>query len=534
MAFTVIQSGATLKMLSDSGVLTALTLPTGVTLRTDVPPRWAQSDRYTVLVNTPDQPLIIDGLGVVRLLCPRPPRIAAVVSAVAGGGLTGTYDRLRYTFLTRDTDGNVISESDYSPASGSASPAAQYLKAAGLDLSPDQITGRRVYRPVSNGTVLFQWVDVDGNTLTEVRDDLSDAGLALVASPILGTPPHLTHIASFRGRLFGVGSEDVDHLRYTEAGLRYSWPADNLFEVPIVGEDEIGVTGFLMRREALGVGRANRLAQVTGTGTEDADSGTIDLDLVNVTNEVGITSQESVDVWRDTGYFLWQDGVYTWGPQGVECVSDGTLDGRGQVRSWFATDDYFDRSRFPEAFGHIDTIRGKYRLYLYDPDGVLYWVEFDVKDRTWWGPHKTDLFVPSCTFNFKTDDQVRIPLVGGTNGHVYKEQVTRTDGTSTAIDFAIIGKRHDNELPDLDKYFGKLSVFGRAQSAGKVTVLSRTGELNATLTKTQYYDMRKSRHRLERLGNGKHTQLEFRHATAGQTVELFGYEVDDVHEIGQR
>lgn len=534
MPFTVIQSGATLQMMNDAGEFTQLTLPTGVTLRTDVPPRWAIFDRYTILVNTPDQPLIIDATGTVRLLCPRPPRTGAVMSGVAGGTLSGTYNGVRYTFITQDAEGNLISESDFSPAGGpEVTLANEFLKVANLDTSPDAITGRRIYRPTTNGSTLFQWFDVDGNVLTEAQDDLSDAGLSLVAAPVLGTPPYLSHISTFRGRIFGAGPDDLDHVRYTEAGIRYAWPADNVLEIPVVGSDDVGITGFLQRREALGVGRQNQLVQITGTGAEDPTDGTIDFDVVIVSKELGITSQESVDVYRDIGYFLWQDGVYEWGPEGIVCISDGQ-NGKGQVRSWFASDDYFDRDRFDEAFGHVDPIRHKYRLFLYDAEGAIWWVEFDLKDRTWWGPHKTGLFTPKSAFLVQTSELLRVPMIGGTNGKVYKEQATRTDGASTAIEFDVIGKRHDMDEPDVDKYFGEITIFGRQQASGLVHVVSTVGELEATLTKTQYYDMTKNRHSLGRLGVGKHCQIRLMHGVVGEKVELFGYEIPDVHQIGRR
>jgi hypothetical protein len=533
MSFTVIQSGATLQLMNESGDLTPLTLPTGVTLRSNTPPRWTVFDRYAILVNTPDQPLIIDGTGTIRLLSPRAPRTAPVLSGVAGGALSGTYAGVRYTFITQDADGNIISESDYSPASSSVTIVTNFLKAANLDLSGDAITGRRLYRPTSGGATLFQWLDLDGNVLTEVQDDTPDASLSIVGAPTLGTPPYLSHIASFRGRLFGAGPDDLDHVRYTEAGIRYAWPADNVLEIPVIGSDDIGVNGFLQRRDALGVGRINQLVQITGTGAEDATSGSIDLDVVIVSKELGIVSQESIDVYRDVGYFLWLDGVYSWGPDGIQCLSDGA-NGIGQVRSWFASDSYFDRSRFREAFGHVDPVRNKYRLYLYAPDGTVYWVEFDLHERTWWGPHKTDLFAPSSAFFVEISRQ-KLAMVGGTDGNVYRETPTRTDGESTPIAFDVVGKRHDLGAPDLDKYFGQLSVFGEAQATGGLLIVdSRTGALEATLAKRQYYQMEQSRQGLGRLGVGKHAQLEFTHATAGEKVGLFGYEVDDVHLVGRR
>jgi len=63
-----------------------------------------------------------------------------------------------------------------------------------------------------------------------------------------------------------------------------------------------------------------------------------------------VSSQESVAVYRDVAYFLWEDGVYQWGDDGLICLSDG------RVRSWFATDSYFNRKRFQYAFGGVDPL----------------------------------------------------------------------------------------------------------------------------------------------------------------------------------
>lgn len=533
MAFSVVQAGTALKMVSASGVVSSLTLPTGVTLRTNVPPRWAVFDRYVVLVNTPSQPLIIDGFGTVRLLCPRPPRLAPILTGPNAGTLSGTYAGVRYTFLTTDVDGNIISESDMSPASNSVTIATKKLLASGLDLSPDQISARRLYRPTTDGAVLFQWVDLDGNTLTSVQDDLSDAGLALTASPMLGTPPHLTHVAEFRGRLFGASDDAVDSLRYSEAESRYAWPDDNEFIVQPAGSDLFGITGLIGRRDALGVGRANQLLHLTGTGAEDSE-GNVDFDLVILSKQLGVKSQESVAVYRDTAYFLWEDGVYSWGSDGLQCLSDGSPDGRGNVRSWFTTDSYFDRGAFTSAFAIVDPVRYKYRLFLDDPDGNKRWVEFDLKDRTWWGPHKTGAFTPKSAFVVTDSNDTELSVIGSEEGSIYQEQETRTDGTATAIEFDIITKKHDLGEPTLDKYWGQLALFGDAQPAGHLICTSRAGELNATENHTQYYNMTQTRQQVGRLGEGKHVELEFTHATVGQQIQLFGYEIADCHVIGKR
>lgn len=532
MAFSIIQAGNTLQKLDALGNLTTLVLPTGVTLRTDVPPRWAIYQRSVVLVNTPSQPLTIDSLGIVRLLTPKPPRLRPVLSGVGSSTLTGTY-RAKDTFVTLDTFGNILSESDYSPISASVAISAKFLQAATVDVSPDTITLRRLYRTTDNGATYFQWVDLDGNILTSIQDNLSDAGLSIVSAPVLGTPPRLTSIAEFRGRLFGVGDLDIDHLRYTEAGIRYAWPEDNLLEIPAVGSDSYGVVALLPRREALGCGRRNTLAQVTGTGAENGTD--TDFNVVILSRELGIESQESVQIFRDAAYFLWKDGVYRWGPTGITCVSDGTAAGKGNVRTWFTTDDYFNRDMFPHAFAQIDVDHPHYRLFLASAGSTVIdsWVDFDIDEGTWWGPHSTDLFAPTAAFSRTNAANRSLPVIGSAFS-VFADQVTRTDGVNTAITFDAVGKRHDMMLPDSDKYFGEISLHGEVQPAGSLNVITRAGDLAQTRTITQYWDMRKSRQRLGRLGSGRHAQVELVNAEVGVDLEIYGYEVDPVYLMGRR
>ncbi len=534
MSISVIQAGDTLQLMDNLGGLTTLTLPTGITLRADVPPRWDVFGRYVILVNTPSEPLTIDASGTVRLLTPKPPRIAPVLTGPNAGGLTGTY-RSQMTFVITDAIGNIISESDYSPFSNAVTVAAKSILASNLDISPDQISARRLYRTADNGAVYFQWVDLDGNVITSVQDDLSDAGLSLVGAPILGTPPRLTLIADFRGRLWGVGDVDIDHVRYTEAGIQYAWPADNLIEIPSVGSDEFGIVAFIPRREALGVARGNTLVQITGSGAEDENTGDIDFDVVILSKECGVKSQESVRVFRDVAYFLWKDGVYAWSSEGIRCISDGTPEGKGNVRSWFVTDDYFNRASFSQAFAHINSEHPYYRLFLASAgsDNIDSWVDYDINDGTWWGPHSTDEFLPTCAFNRTDENDKDIPVIGSDDS-VYNNQDTRTDGDATAISCSAIGKRHALGEPDQEKYFGQISLFGKAFSDGQLSVISRTGNLNETQTLTQYYDMTRNRQRLGRLGHGKHTQIELANAQVGQDVEVFGYEIADVNIVGRR
>lgn len=556
MAFTIFQAGDSLYLANVNGQQTPVVLPEHVTLRTDVPPRFLVSGNYLIVVNTPSMPLLIDGTGTARLLAPRAPRLGPILSGVAGGTLSGTYSGVRYTFVVIDEFGNLLSESDYSPASNSVTITTDFLKAANLDISPDEISGRRIYRPTTDGAVLFQWIDLDGNVLTEVQDDLSDAGLSLFASPTLGSPPYLTHIAEFRGRLFGVDGVFTDNLRYTEAGFRYSWPSDNIIPIQPVGGDEVGITALMSRRDALGVARQNQLWQITGSGTEV--DGVADLEPVRLSEILGTVSQESVVVYRDTAYFLWFDGVYQWNSEGIRCISDGQGP-KGNVRSWFATDDFFDRTTYNRAFAAIDPLRNVYKLALDTPDGEKRWVEYDLVNGTWWGPHKTLAFTPTSMFPVRTsdDEDVDPPAMGASDGQIYIEQTTRTDeahaGTQYGIEFDVIGKRHDGGAPDLTKVFGELSLYGRAQPAvaGTLEVTSTVGELNAgedennpqinsptdplprTITE-QTADLSKTRNGLGRLGQGIHAQLEFVNDEADKDVELFGYDITNVIPVGRR
>lgn len=540
MPYTVIQSGTTLKFVDTAGAVSALTLPGGISLSADVPPRFALYGNYVVLVNSPTRPLTIDGTGTVRPLTPAAPTTAPVVAAGAAGGLSGTYGGLRYTFVIKDAIGNVIAESDFSPASNSVTIAGKLLAVSAVGTSAENITARRLYRPTNGGSVLYPWIDIDGNTITTVSDDLADAGLSLVPAPILGTPPRLLTIAEFRGRLFGIGDIDHDNLRYTEAGIPYAWPEDNILAIPSVGSDNYGVVATIPRRDALGVGRRNTLVQITGTGTEDS-AGIPDFDVVILSKECGVESQESVCVFRDVAYFLWKDGVYSWGPSGIACVSNGRRDmygqvtGLGQVRSWFTTNSYFNRDMFPYAFAVIDVEREVYKLFLASAGSntIDRWIEYNLSDGTWWGPHKTDLFNPVSAFTLVNVANRSLPMIGGSNAF-YQEQSTRTDGSSTAISLDVLGKRFSMGVPDSDKFFGEISILGRPQTSGKLSIISRTGTLDATRTLTQYYDQTLARQRLGRLGVGKHSQIEFTQADAGVDVEIMGYHIDPVTLIGRR
>lgn len=511
--------------MDTSGTLTTLTLPTGVTLNSALKPRFAIFGRYVVMTNSCSRPITIDGDLAVRVLTPSPPINKPALAASAGGALTGTYTGVKQTFIIKDPTGNIIAESDYGPAAtDTAAPAAQYLTASNLSLCPDSISGTRLYRPTTGGSgaTLFKWVDLDGNTQTSISDDTPDAGISLVAAPTLGSAPDMTLICEWRGRLWGVARGKVDNVRYTESGSMYAWGSANDLPIPRLGSDYRGVTAFIPRREALGVGRRNVFQQITGTTSTD-------FRVVKLSENLGVESQESVAIFKDTAFWLWKDGVYQWDNDGIRCISDG------KVRSWFTTDTYFNRGQFSNSFAQIDPVSNKYRLFLASVGSstIDRWVEYDIIDKTWWGPHRTSAFNPTATIVLTDSSDTMVAVVASSSGFIWQNQDTRTDNTSTAISSSFSSKFHDAGTPDIEKYWGELSVLGKPQTAGSITITPIVGYTNTASGTPITYDMTLGRQRLSRLGIGKLCQLTFAHATAGQNIDLYGYEVD-LHEIGRR
>jgi hypothetical protein len=527
MAYTIAQAGSTLKLIDESGVATSLTLPTGITLQTDRPARFARFGRYITLVNTPNRPLSIDELGKVRVLVPFAPGTEHTITGANAGNLTGSY-RSKQTFLILDTLGNVIAESDFGPAQATAvSVTSKTLTLSNLNISPDDINASRIYRTVNGGSVYFLWRTLDGNTQTTVEDeDLADLALSIFAAPTLGTPPDLYLCTEWRGRLWGVGRTAIDDLRYTEAGTMYAWPTSNTATIPKPGTDSRGVTALIARREMLVVGRRDLIKGITGTNNRD-------FRVVDVSDQTGIESNESVAVWKEDVFFLGKQGVYKLGASGVECISDG------KTRSWFTTDDYFNRARFQNTFGYIDPVRLKYRLHLAAVGSSTEdrWIEYDLTDGTWWGPHKTDDFTPTCGVAVSDSGDKMIPMIGSSGGYLAKEQSTATDTVegSHGIAFDVITPYDPQGSALSEKFWGGLHVAGKAQTAGTVQITPYVGTFAAAAKLAMNYVMSDGLQKVcKALGVGALLKLRFQHSTAGEPVELYGYEIDDVHELGQR
>jgi hypothetical protein len=89
------------------------------------------------------------------------------------------------------------------------------------------------------------------------------------------------------------------------------------------------------------------------------------------------------------------------------------------------------------------------------------------------------------------------------------------------------------QTPDIQKYFGELSLISKIQAAGTLSVIPYVGGLDASAGATISADLTLGRQRLRRLGIGRFVKLNFQHSTAGQDVELYGYELP-FHEVGRR
>lgn len=516
MPFTLVQAGTTLYSVNTDGGRTALTLPSGVTLSDQRVPRFARFNRYALLFNTPTVPLSIDSSGVVRVLTPKTPGGAPVLSAQNGGTLTGTYTA-RYTYRVLDASGNLISESDYSPISNSQAVTSQFLRADNVTTSSEDITERRLYRTTTLGATYFPWLSLDGNVNTSIVGDDPDSALGTVAAPSRGAAPDLTLGVEWKARVWGVDRKDIDNLRYTEANTMYAWATANSIPIPRIGQDSYGITALIPRRNALGIGRLKGLSQITGTLPANFAP-------IGLKEECGVMTQESVVVYNDSAYFLWRDGVYRWNDDGVVCVSDA-----GNVRSWFATDTFFNRAMFQRAFAVLDVDASSYILFLASAGSTKIdrWVSYDFSTGSWWGPHKTDAFNPSSAFLVRGSNAQPYNMVGCREGYLSLDTDTKSDWGILPIPVDAIGRDHNANEPDLEKVWGQMTMHGPKQAAGSLIITPSVGDVdNLAATAPLSYDMTKGRQHIQgNVGFGQIARLRFQHQTINQDVLVYGYEL---------
>lgn len=527
---TLVQSGIELFAVAEDGSSTELTVPSTVTITEDRPPRFEVNGVYAVLTNTPTEPLIVDDAGIVMFLSPIAPTVAPTVAVGAAGALTGTY-YVKYTYVIRTLDGVTVAESGYSPTSAAVVLTADKLAVSALDtldglttvIDPRYEIIRRLYRTTNGTLTFFQWGEVEDNTTTTFEDDATDASLSAIAAPVLGTAPFLSNIASFRDRLFGVNdSENREMLLYSEAGRRWAWPSDNFFPVPQrKGDSQSGITSLMPRREALGIAKSGMLLQLTGTDDDD-------FRIVVLSTTIGALNQESVASYRDDVFFLAFDGVYRWGESGLTCVSDG------RVRSWFTTDDYFNRSLFDEAFAKVEPISKSYRLYLAAAGSTTIdtWIELNLETFTWWGPHRSDAYVFSSTLTLAST----VPLIGGgtTDGFISVETADRSDDEDTAIETEAIMAPIKAVDPPETAYWGMLNPEVAPQAAGTLSIYPTVGEPDDAEDTVFSHDITTASISLGRLGYGRYMFLRFYHNTISQVLQILGFEVNPLNIVGNR
>jgi hypothetical protein len=531
MAYTVFQAGSTLYGMNSQGAITVLTLPTGVTLDSVKRPRFAVMGNFAIMVNSPSRPITIDANLRVRVLTPNPPSSAITLSGVTTGTLSGTFGA-RQTYVVFDADGALIGESDFGPDATAVTITTKLLRAQGLTPSADSVNASRLYRTTTGTSTYFQWIDLEGNVQTEIRDDLSDAALDAIAAPDLGTPPDLSLVAEFKGRLFGIARDDVNHIRFSDIERPWAWPADFSEPMPRLGSDNRGCTGFVRRRDALGLGRSNGLYQLTGTSDDD-------FRIVNVSENCGVESPDSVAVYRDVAFFVWKDGVYQWDVNGITNVCEG------KIQRWFTRNGTFNLSRLQYSFATIDPLRKRYKLFLASAGSAFEncWIEYDFVNKTWWGPHTSYALNPTSAFTFSTDGGLTIPMIGASDGKARIERKRATDDDATAIDFDVVTSRQDMQDPVSQKYFGEVMVATKPGPRGTLLVYATSGDTDSVrFSKEAAFNdeppfetaLTAGHHRLGRVGLGQACKFRFRNNEADTDVNLRGYEVSPVHIVGDR
>jgi hypothetical protein len=515
--FYLAQAGTSLYRLDATGAATLLTPPADVLLDASRRARFAVLNRQVVIVNSPSDNLWVDPQGTVRRLTMKPPATPVVLAAGAAGTLNGSYIAA-CSFVVRDVQTRrVLAESPMGPISA-ASPtlANQVLSVTQVPLAAESIESRRLYRTSSGpGDTYFRWIDLDQNEQTTLIDGVSDESLDLFAAPTdLGASPRFELIVEWKDRLWAKPMNEIDSVYYTGVGKFYGWPWSQRLAVKPLGGDERGVTGFMARRDELAIGRLDRIYKVVGTSPTNYE-------LPKLIEGVGIVAPDSVNVRNDIARWLAKDGVYEWGPNGVTCIS------KERVHPWFATDTYFNRSEFPNAIGRYNPRFNTYELLLAAAGSSVLdrWVSYDLDRKIWLGPHRTAVCTPTATGLVLDENDLDVPMIGASDGHLYRMNQTGASDGASAIDYDVI-LRHAQD-PDVQKVFGELSLLTRptAGTAGRLTITPYVGPIDPPAQAPFTHELAHERETHRHLGVGRVLKLRFRQNVAGQACEILGYEI---------
>jgi len=523
MAYTLISTTSVLTSISADGTTSAITLPSQITA-TGGRLRGAVLNRLALLVNAFSSAIFVDLTNTAYPAQLATPGVAPTL-ATSGTGYSGTV-RAKVQFLIKDIFGNVIGASELSPASSSLRCTNQGIAYSKIAVSPNPaVNARRIYRTATNGTAFFWDFDIDDNTTTTNTNSHSDATLDLTAvdsGDYAACPGGLDNVVAHDGRAWGRSSANPDTLYGSAVDDVTNWPL--ILPIYPVGEEKTGISGLANRRDDLVVLKRKVIRKLVGNSEATYA-------IVNIAEGVGCIAPDSVVVIRNNMYWLDFDGVWMLGDEDKPTsLTDDT------VKPWFTSDTYFNRAKFQTAFAQFDPRKHSYDLFLTSAGSTTIdrYVSLDLLTGKWFGPHKLAAFTPSCAaVTFDTSGNPRMVL-GGTDGVLYAALADNfSDKASTAIDFDLFGKFHSGQNPDYTHLWMQPTIMTKKESAGTLTVTPYVGQLDASAGTAQSHDLTKERERLARLGVGRLCQLRFQQATAGQGVEVYGYELPLV-TLGRR
>jgi len=529
MAFYILHAGTSLQKASPAGTLTNITLPSGVTVTDARPARFAVLSNTIVAVNATSVNIAIDPSDLsTRVLNITGPSTAPTIVGGSSGQLNGEY-RVGFTYAIKDGD-TILTESPMSTLSDPITVANKQIDVTGVTTSGTSgVNARLIYMTTAGGAVLFKVEEIANNTGTTVTIDTSDFDIALLPfAEDKGNPPgvdstdRLRLITSWKDRLFASPNINPDYVYVSGNREVYSWAESRRFTVKTEGEDATGVTAFMARRDELVIAKRRKLWKLIGDSPDNFEQ-------ILIADGFGAVNQDASIVVKDTCFFLGEDGFYEYGPNGVQRLS------RDKVQPWFTTDDYFNRSMFTSAFAKYNQLYDKIELHLAaaGSSNVDRWVEFDLKQREWFGPHKTDAFTPTCGGAMDDSNGFSTPVIGSSAGYIYRQNQSTCADDGTAIDMDVITKFHNANAPDIEHQWGELSVLSKVEDAGTLEIVPTIGGLDADPQDSIYHDLTTGRERLPRLGPGRLLQLRFKNSENNQSVTIFGYEIP-FFELGRR
>lgn len=476
--FTIAQAGDSYKILDETGaVYTTLVLPTGVTIDTSRRSQFHMLANKLIITDAPSVNLWVDPMDFsVRPLGIFAPATPPTIAVGGGTGLSGVV-YAAYSYIV-EINGVVVQESPLSPLSLPLTLADDDIDWSNLVPSTEaHVTGYRLYRTLEDGTpgIMFE-VAIIGNQIdtTYANDAFPTAGLALQPSPLVGNAPggtvpgtRLQCCIQWNDRLWGVPDDDTNRhtVFYTESGNPFAWVATNFINAPVKGEDETGVVGFIARRDELIVAKRRRVGKIIGSSIATADAPAI-FEYIGVAENIGIVARDSCVTIDDIGFGLGDEGVWRFGPEGPQSITEG------KIGTYYQTDNQFEPSLRHRAMAGYNPLTFCYELFaattgISNTALLDAWVAGHKKSSEWCGPHVTGVGDGTYCRGSRFDENGRlIPVLGNADGYLYdmsqpEAYDTDGDGTIHGIPIQWRSKRYGG---DGGFYrFGKLSLIQRAQ-----------------------------------------------------------------------